>query len=65
MTITEIATATDTYIRLDLDGDIALSRRLYDADGVREVRYGPDPCDHLPVAKWLSMTAGEVAQKVC
>jgi len=65
MNINEIADANDAYIRLDGDGDIALLRRLYDADGVREVRYAPAPCDHLPIAKWLSMTAAEVAQKVC
>jgi len=65
MNINEIADAKGAAIIIDRDGDIALLRRLYDADGVCEVRYAPDPCDHLPIAKWLSMTAGEVAQKVC
>ena len=65
MTIQEIADANDASIITDKDGDIAILRRHYDEDGKQEVRYAPDPCDHLPQAEWEAMTAEEAARRVC
>jgi hypothetical protein len=64
MTIQEIANANNASI-IDKDGDIAILRRHYDEDGKQEVRHAPDPCDHLPQAKWEAMTAEEAARFVC
>lgn len=65
MTIEEIAEANDASIITDKDGDIAILRRHYDQDGKQEVRYAPDPCDHLPANRWEAMTPEQAAARVC
>lgn len=65
MTIEEIASANDASIHTDRDGDVAILRRLYDDDGIQQVRYAPSPCDHLPLCEWEAMTADEAAARVC
>jgi len=65
MTIQEIAQINDAAIITDKYGDIALLGYLYDEDGVRQVRYAPDPCHHYPLARWLEMTPEQAAAHVC
>jgi hypothetical protein len=63
--ITAIAAAHNAAILTDRDGDVALLSRLTGTDGRQIVRYRPDPCDFLPVARWESMTAEQAAAAVC
>jgi len=65
MTIQEIATTHDAAIITDAAGDIALLRRIRDDDGIQQVRFAPDPCDHLPQSQWEAMTPEEAARRVC
>ncbi len=65
MTIQETADANDASIITDKDGHIAILRRHYDEDGKQEVRYAPDPCDHLPESRWEAMTPEQAAARVC
>lgn len=63
--IETLATALDASVIYDSAGDIALQARVYDDDGVQQVRYRPDPCDFLPLSEWQSMAAEEAARQVC
>jgi len=65
MTIQELATIHDATIITDRVGDIALLRRHYDDDGVRQLRHVPDPCDHLPESEWEAMTPEQAATRSC
>jgi len=63
--ILTIATRNDAVILTDRDGDIAILKRHYDADGIAQPRHKPDPADYLPVSTWLAMTADQADAKVC
>jgi hypothetical protein len=63
--ITAIAATNNAAVIIDRDGDVALLARHYDEDGHQVARHRPDPCDFLPVARWESMTAEQVAAAVC
>jgi len=65
MTIHEIAAANNASIITDKDGDIAILRRHFDDEGVQQVRYSPDPCDHLPESEWEAMTQDQASARVC
>lgn len=64
-TVAGIAERHDAAILADADGDVAIQRRIYDADGILVVRFRPDNCDFFPIAGWESMTEEEVSRAIC
>ncbi len=66
MQIEEIAKEFNAAVIHDRNGEdlVAIQRRIYDADGLQEVRYYPDPCDFHPHESWESAAADQLAKMV-
>ncbi len=62
--IKKIANDNDCSIHTDKHGDIALLKRLYDDDGIKVVRFAPDPCDYFPLDAWLKADAAAIQRMI-
>lgn len=63
--LSKIASENDAAVIFDREGHAAIIRRHYREDGVPVVRFRPDNCDFLPIARWESMTDEEVSRAIC
>ncbi len=62
--IYQIAKDNDCSIHIDKHGGIALLKRLYDDDGIKIVRFAPDPCDYFPVNAWANADAAGIQRMI-
>lgn len=65
MSIEEIAQAHNAYTKTDHEGDVAICRRLYNAEGIEQVRHAPCRGDFLTKRQWINGSPEEVAHWVC
>lgn len=65
MTVGEIAEMFDCAIIRDKDGHIAIQERIYDDEGIQQVRYRPDPCDFRAESWWEAADIIQIARAIC
>ena len=64
--LVEFAESHDAAIVSQARYGVAVQARLYRADGTREVRHCPDPCDFRSVEEWeKAIEAGMASRWVC